>query len=209
MTFIPALPSSAARMPPAAPAPTMTTSVFSVAMTLALPHRGLRLQTDHRRSPISLAALHVGGGKLRLRARKAHEAPTREVLVAAIDWVGEHALDGVDAHSVEESLCRRPGEIAGLAGVECLEHFILLGGAEPRERRLLRLFTIGVECSQAAPVEILQIGVGAGEPQIDVVEDAGIERARLSGRSRHQPFGEGGNRRGIFVVEERAMAGAR
>src|SRR5436309_963327 len=32
MTFMPALPSSAARIPPAAPAPTMTTSVFSVAM---------------------------------------------------------------------------------------------------------------------------------------------------------------------------------
>src|SRR5205807_642123 len=36
MTFIPALPSSAARMPPAAPTPTMTTSVFSVAMAHAL-----------------------------------------------------------------------------------------------------------------------------------------------------------------------------
>ncbi len=32
MIFMPALPSSAARIPPAAPAPTMTTSVFSVAM---------------------------------------------------------------------------------------------------------------------------------------------------------------------------------
>src|SRR3954447_26519097 len=144
MTLIPALPSSAARMPPAAPAPTMTTSVFSVAMTLALPHRGLRLQTDHGRSLISLAALHVGGGKLRLRARKAHEAPAGEILIAAIDRVGEHALDGVDAHGVEEGLGLRPGEIRSLAGVERLEHFILLGGAEPRERCVLRLLAIGV-----------------------------------------------------------------
>src|SRR5205085_9464229 len=34
MTFIPALPSSAARIPPTAPIPTMTTSVFSVAILL-------------------------------------------------------------------------------------------------------------------------------------------------------------------------------
>jgi hypothetical protein len=68
---------------------------------------------------------------------------------------------------------------------------------------------IGVERSQSAPVKILQIGVGAGERQIDIVEHAGIERAGLSGCPGHQPFGEGSNRRGIFVVEERAMAGAR
>src|SRR5262249_31246690 len=45
--FMPTLPSSAARMPPAAPTPTMTTSVFSVAM-----RPPISSATDRRSRPI-------------------------------------------------------------------------------------------------------------------------------------------------------------
>src|SRR5205085_3847245 len=99
MTFIPALPSSAARIPPAAPIPTIMTSVFSVAMVSALPRQGL--QADDRRARERLLALHIGGREGGLCAREADEAPAREVLVAAIDRVGEHAFHGVRAHGVE------------------------------------------------------------------------------------------------------------
>src|SRR5712671_1331709 len=83
ITFMPALPSSAARIPPAAPAPTMTTSVFSVAMAPSALRLGL--QAGHGGARERLPALHVGGREGRLRAREADQAPAREVLVAAVD----------------------------------------------------------------------------------------------------------------------------
>ena len=64
---------------------------------------------------------------------------------------------------------------------------------------------IRVELSEPAPVEILEVGVGAGEREIDVIEHPSITGARLLWRSGHQPFGERGDRLGIGVVEERAM----
>src|SRR5947207_402904 len=99
MTFIPALASSAARIPPAAPAPTMTTSVFSVAMAAPSALRP-GLQAGHRQPGECLSALHVCRRECRLRAGEADQAPARKVLVAAIDRVGEHALDGVRAQRV-------------------------------------------------------------------------------------------------------------
>src|SRR5262249_25661626 len=111
MTCMPALPSSAARMPPAAPTPTMTTSAFSVAMSRP-PHRslGLRLQADDGRARECILALHIGGREQGLRAGETDQHPAREVLVAAIDGVGEHPFHGVRAHGVEECLRARPGE---------------------------------------------------------------------------------------------------
>src|ERR1700722_9092926 len=132
MTFMPDLASSAARMPPAAPTPTMTTSVFAMAMALAPPRVvGARLQTDDRRAREGLAALHVGRREHGLGAREADLPPAREVAVAAIDRVGEHALHGVGAHRVEEGLRGRPDEAGGLALLERADR----SPAERRRRR--------------------------------------------------------------------------
>ena len=68
------------------------------------------------------------------------------------------------------------------------------------------LAAIGVERGEAAAVEVLLVGVGAGQRKIDVVEHAGIARARLARCAGHQPFGKGRDRRRILVVEEGAMA---
>src|SRR5262245_42529277 len=100
MTFMPALPSSAARIPPAAPTPTMTTSVFSVAMAHILPSAGLGLQTDDGQPREWSAALHVGRGEFQLPAGESHQAPAGEVLVAAVNGVGEHSFYRVCVHSV-------------------------------------------------------------------------------------------------------------
>src|SRR5438552_13803203 len=115
MTRMPALLSSAARMPPAPPTPTMTISVLSVAISCPPRGRfGLRLQAHHRRAGEGLFALELGLGELRLRPGEADEPPAREVLVAAIDGVGEHALHRVGAQRVEEALRARPGKAFGL-----------------------------------------------------------------------------------------------
>src|SRR5215472_4689513 len=133
MTFMPALPSSAARMPPAAPTPTMTTSVFSVAMAYP-PSPSLRLQSDDRQPRERSAAQHVGGGEFHLCARESHQAPAGEVLVAAVNRVGEHPFHRVRAHGVEESGRRGPGELARLALFERADHLILLRGGKKPER---------------------------------------------------------------------------
>jgi hypothetical protein len=62
-----------------------------------------------------------------------------------------------------------------------------------------------VELRQAAAIEILQVRIGAGEREIDVIEHVGVGRSRLAGRARHQPFGERGDGVRVVVVEERAM----
>src|SRR5262245_24257214 len=123
MTFMPALASSAARMPPVPPTPTMTTSVFSVAMVLA---SRPGLQTGHRQPREGLLALHVGLGEGGLRAGKADEPPAGKVLVAAIDRIGKHAFDRMRAYGVEECLRARPGEARRLALLDRRDHLVLL-----------------------------------------------------------------------------------
>ena len=81
-------------------------------------------------------------------------------------------------------------------------------GAELHERRLVGLLAIGFERVEPAPVEVLQVLVGAGEREIDVVEHARVERARLARRAGHQPLGEGRDGGGVVGIEERAVSGA-
>src|SRR5262245_22368639 len=146
MTFMPALPSSAARIPPAAPTPTMTTSDFSVAMAISSPSApGLRLQADNGQARERLAALHVLGGEFRLRAGKSNQLPAGKVLVAAIDRVGEHPFHRVRTHGVEEDLRRRPGEVACLALFERGDHLVLLRGREAPERRAVSLAAVRLQ----------------------------------------------------------------
>jgi hypothetical protein len=58
---------------------------------------------------------------------------------------------------------------------------------------------------QPAPIEILLIGIGTRERQIDVVEHARILGAGLSGRAGHEPLGECRYGGSIVVIEERAI----
>src|SRR5262249_36808249 len=112
MTFMPALPSSAARIPPAAPTPTMTTSLFSVAMAHILPPAGFAWTAAEGYPRDRFAALHVRRGEFHLPAGESHQAPSGEVLVAAVNRVGKHSFHRVRAHGVEESGRRGPGELA-------------------------------------------------------------------------------------------------
>jgi hypothetical protein len=64
---------------------------------------------------------------------------------------------------------------------------------------------VRVELSKPAPVEILKIGVGPRERQINVIEHTCVARTRLVRGAGHQPLGECCNRRGIVMVEERSM----
>src|SRR5689334_23957269 len=104
MTFIPALPSSAASIPPTAPMPTMTTYVFSVAIVFPL-HAG------DRRACERLFAFHIRTREDRLRSREAHQLPPRIVLVPAVYRIGEHAFHRVCADGIEKLLRSRPREL--------------------------------------------------------------------------------------------------
>src|SRR5258706_10181322 len=72
----------------------------------------------------------------------------------------------------------------------------------------MSLAAVGVELSQPAPVEILKVGVSAGESQVDIVEHSGVVRARLVRRTRHQALRERRNRDGIVVIEKGSMFSA-
>src|SRR6478672_7712970 len=145
MTFMPALPSSAARIPPAAPTPTMTTSVFSVAMAHILPSASLGLQADDGQPRERFAALHVRRGEFHLPARESHQAPSGEILVAAVNRVGEHPFHRVRAHRVEESSRRGPGELARFALFERCDDLIVLCGGETPEGFFVGFAAVGIE----------------------------------------------------------------
>src|SRR5262245_18736358 len=98
---MPAFASSAARIAPAAPTPTMTTSVRSVAIT-GPPARRTGLHADHRGTREALSALKVGWRENELSAGKADEVPAGEVLVPAVDRIREHPFHGVRSECVEE-----------------------------------------------------------------------------------------------------------
>ena len=72
----------------------------------------------------------------------------------------------------------------------------------------MSLLAIPIERGQAAPIEVLHIGIGTGKGQVDVVEHAGLARPGLAGATRHEPLRESRNCRGIVDVEECAVTGA-
>src|SRR5262245_15138505 len=157
MTFIPALPSSAAMIPPTAPMPTITASVFSVAIVL-FPRSGLfglGLQSDHRHASECFFALHIGSRENGLRAGETHQAPASEVFVAAVNRVGKHALHGVRANCLEERLWCGPGESSGLSFLECRDYRVLLCGGEADERLAIRSATVLIELRQAVAIKFL------------------------------------------------------
>ena len=62
-----------------------------------------------------------------------------------------------------------------------------------------------IELRQAAPVEILKVGVRTGERKVDVIDDRRIPRAWFARRSGHQSFGECRNRGSVALVEKCAV----
>src|SRR5207253_8326357 len=98
-----------------------------------------------------------------------------------------------------------PGELCRVARFECRDHFVLPCSLEPNEGLVIGFAAIRIELSKAAPVEILKIGVCAGERQINVIEHPRVACARLAGRTRHETFSECRDCRSIVVIEERAM----
>src|SRR4051812_2619533 len=177
---MPALASSAATMPPAPPTPTITTSVRSVAIALAFPRR---LQADDRAALVGSPALHFGLCKLRLRARKAHEPPAREIFVPAIDGIGEHAFHRVDTERAKEFARGRPGEALCFAGFERGNDFVLLCRGESRESGVVGFPGIRIELCQPVTIEFLLVRISAGKCKVDIVENARVMRAGFRRRS--------------------------
>ena len=166
------------------------------------------LQADDGFARECLFALHIRWREDGLRARETHQAPAGEVLVAAVERVGKHAFHRVRPKNTEKfarSGIREPGCVAVFEGSD---HFVLLFGTEANEWLFVSDAAVGLELGEAAAVEILQLGVSAGESEIDVIEYIRVARSRLVGRAGHEAFGERGDRGGIGVVKERAMLAA-
>jgi hypothetical protein len=62
-----------------------------------------------------------------------------------------------------------------------------------------------IELRQAAPVKILKVGVGAGQSEIDVIDDARVSCTWFAWCSRHEPLGECRNGGGIALIEKCAV----
>src|SRR4029077_1600915 len=97
---------------------------------------------------------------------------------------------------------REPG---GLAFFERGDHFVLPFRAKPHEWLLISGTAERLELRQAAPVEILQLGISARKREIDVIEHVSVARSRLAMRAGHDSFRERSDCGGIGMVEEGAM----
>jgi len=89
-------------------------TTFPVGQAILSP-AGLTLQADHRRARERHLASHIRRREGSLCSGKARQAPAREILVAAINRIGEHALHGMGTDGAEEFLSGRPGEAGGFA----------------------------------------------------------------------------------------------
>src|SRR5262245_63186909 len=125
MTFIPALPSSAATIPPTAPMPTMTTSVFSVAIVPFLSRSGffrLGLKSDHWRPSERFLALHIGSREDGLGAWETDQTPAGEVSISAVNRVGKHAFHRMRPNCFEERLRCGPRSEEHTSELQSLRH---------------------------------------------------------------------------------------
>ena len=100
----------------------------------------------------------------------------------------------------------RPSEACRLALLQRRDHRVLLRAVELRERLACRSCGNRHRARKPASIEILQVGIGAGEREIDVVGDARVVCAGLAGRARHDALGEGRDGGGIVVIEEGSVS---
>src|SRR5215467_15150907 len=150
-TFRPDSASSLARIVPVTPTPTTTTStgfsLVAIAVSSVQPRQQhvlrmavlvgrngvvLHVRDRHRLSVVGhavlLDVLAVGGGD----AGESHELPGDLVAVAAVDRVGEEALDRVREEQVEEE-CSRQRRERQLSSLELREDLVLLRGLQLRK----------------------------------------------------------------------------
>src|SRR5690348_6358616 len=133
-TCRPASVSSFARMLAVHPNPTSTTSTEGrrVAMSRLL-RRGVAARDAHERHVVFPAVLADLGHVVVARSRKPDELPADEVAVAAVDGIGEEALDGVHDEDLEELLAEVPGDLR-LALLERVQEVVLAPCVELCER---------------------------------------------------------------------------
>src|SRR4051812_13674833 len=147
MIWSPARVSGSAAVPPAAPSPTMTTSVFLslVAMSASLGDLedgvvGGRLVRRLHPRPDPLLDRRDG----QLDPGELDQVPAHEVRVAAVVGVAEHALEGVLAHGLEER-ARVGQEARRLVALDVAQDGVLLLGRKLREGRPERRGRVCVE----------------------------------------------------------------
>src|SRR4051794_28116280 len=100
---MPASVSSLARMPPVQPSPTMTTSTSLSFVVMACPSAHVRDAERLVRKRLAAILLDVIAVH-RDDTGKSDDGPARLVAVAAIDWIGIHALDyGLIQHCPERA----------------------------------------------------------------------------------------------------------
>src|SRR5688572_21881923 len=185
ITFSPLCASGSAAVPPAAPSPTMTTSVFLSWVAMSAPPgdaedgvvgggpvRGLHARAD----PL----LHGRDGQL--DAGEPDEVPADEVGVAAVVGIAEHALERVLEHRLEERVGAR-GEPRRRAGLELAQDHVLLVGGKLCERRAEPGSRVRVERREPARVDAPERPQLAGERPLDEPQDLRLARAR-TGRVR-------------------------
>src|SRR3954451_13591609 len=143
----PARARGSAAVPPAAPSPTMTTSVFLslVAMSASVGDLedgvvGGRLVRRLHPRPDPL----LDGGHGQLDSGELDQVPPDEVGVATVVGVAEHALERVLADGLEER-ARVRQEPRRLVALDIAQHRILLLGRELGERRAERRGRVRVE----------------------------------------------------------------
>ncbi len=166
---------------------------------------GLRLQSHDARAREGLFILQVSRREISLSAWKTYQAPTCEVSVPTVNWIREHPLHRVRANYVKKLGTARPGKLSRLPLLDCGDDCVLPAGVQLNERRVVSLATMGIELCEPGAIEILKIGIGAGERQIDVVDHSSVIRSGFAWRSWHEPLSEGCNRRGLLIIEKRAM----
>ncbi len=166
---------------------------------------GLRLQSHDARARKGLFILQVSRREISLSAWKTYQAPTCKVSVPTINWIREHPLHRVRANYVKELRSARPGKLSRLPLLDRGDNRVLPAGIELNEGLVVGLATMGIELCEPGAVEILKIGIGAGERQIDVVDHSSVIRSGFAWRSRHEPLREGCHRRGLLIIEKRAM----
>ena len=136
---------------------------------------------------------------------KADQPPAGEVLVAAVDRVGEHAFHGVRAQVLKNACAVGQTNPVALPCSSAVITSSCCAAGRAAERLAVCALAVRIELREAAPIEFLLVRVGAGEREIDVVEHAGIGRARLARRAGHQPLGECLDGAAVVIVEERAV----
>src|SRR6185437_7783075 len=154
-TCSPASVSSFARMLPVQPNPTIATSLGGSLFAMScLPDAGVAAGDAHERHVELPAVLVDLRDVVVARAGEADELPADEVLVAAVDRIGEEAFDSVHDQDLEEFLAEVAGNLH-LALLERVQEVVLRLRVELREGAVsLRLLEVLVDLRDRRAIEL-------------------------------------------------------